>query len=150
MGVEDDIAGHDWIKSNGHESVPQDVGKFSMARQEFKEECDINTIMERYQTTGMLPANVHEPVYVDFSDIPDDLMGLMARLDEAQGAFMSLPARVRAEFDNSPQAFVDFATQPSNLEQLRAWGLAPPAAPKAPDAPPPGVPLPGGTTQSST
>lgn len=148
------VAGFDWIKHNGLSAADtvQEVGKFSMARQEFAEECDINTIMERYQRTGVLPANAPEPVYYDFTEIPDDLLGVLRMMDEAQEAFMQLPAKVRLEFGNNAAEFVEFATQPSNLEQMRAWGLSPPA-PAAPTPAEPGTPpepSSGGTTQSST
>lgn len=159
------VAGNDFLKTNGapHETFDTPVGEFSMARQEFAAECDINTIMEKYQTTGALPANVREPVYYDFTEMPDNLMDALDRLDEAQRAFMSLPAKVRAEFDNSAHAFVGFASDPANLDQMRAWGLAPPAPsqepvytpvpPAAPGSVPASTPAPasdGGSTQSST
>lgn len=99
----------------------------SMARQEFREECDINSIMAKYQVTGMLPANVQEPVYYDFTCMPSDLLGMMDLMDTAEQAFMSLPAVVRKEFENSPYDFVMFASDPANIEKMREWGLAAPA-----------------------
>ena len=103
----------------------------SLTRQEFSEECDINNIMARYEVTGVLPVNSAQPMYVDFSAIPDfqDSMQLMI---DAEAAFMRLPAVVRKEFENDPRQFVEFASNGENLEQMRTWGLAPPA--EVPDA----------------
>jgi hypothetical protein len=73
-----------------------------------------------------------EPVYYDFTEMPDTLLGYMQLMEQADNAFMTLPASVRREFDNDAAAFVDFASDPSNLEQMRDWGLAPPAPTPAP------------------
>jgi len=126
------IAWHDFYKSSG---VRSDLDYFepSLTRQEFAEECDINTIMQRYEATGAIShVNRAEPVYLDTTLYP----GLQASMDafrEAAASFNALPALVRREFDNDPQKFVDFAVDPANLPKMREWGLAAPE--KAPEAP---------------
>lgn len=106
----------------------------SRTRQEFAEECDINTIMARYDATGVIShVDQREPVYMDFTEIPDDLQGVLAQLSAGTEAFMTLPAAVRKEFDNDPHQFLQFAANPEHLERMREWGLAEPE--KAPDAP---------------
>lgn len=129
----------DWYKQNGLDHATYNLEP-SLTRQEFAEECDINSIMARYQTTGMWPAPVGEPSYVDWTEMPTDLMDSMQRMHDAEKAFMTLPAVVRREFDNDPIAFVDFASDPANLDQMREWKLAP--TPKEEPAyvpvPPPG------------
>lgn len=108
-------------------------GDLSRTRQEFAVECDVNEIMKRYQKTGVLPRfGQVEPRYLDLTNVPDfhAAMNLMA---DAEAAFMRLPAAVRLRFANDPAEFVGFAEQPENLEELRKWGLAPPA--KAPEEP---------------
>lgn len=106
----------------------------SMTREEFAEECDINTIMERYdsQKGWPLPPRDQEPIYYDFVGMPD-LQSALHSLNEASEAFMTLPAKVRKEFDNDPVRFVEFASSRDNLEQLREWGLAEPE--KVPEPP---------------
>jgi len=110
-----------------HKRVFAPIFGVSRTRQEFAEECDINAIMKRYEKTGVL-THVREaqPRYLDLSDAPSfqDAMNLML---DAKAAFMTLPARVRKEFDNDPAKFVEFAEKPENLEQMGAWGLADPA-----------------------
>lgn len=144
---------HDWYKPRLAHGTDQGADYFgpSMTRQEFAEDADINTIMARYERTGELPVNRGEPLYLDLTTMPSDLQTAMAALQHAEDVFMQLPAVVRKEFDNSPEAFVDYASNPDNLGQMREWGLAPPApvvdAPAAPGAtpmppPPELVPLP--------
>lgn len=149
---------NDHYKNNGADRFTYVEGP-SMTRQEFAEECDINTIMKRYEGHGQsingLPSNV-EPMYVDFASAPTTLMDYLALMQNAENAFMSLNANVRREFDNDARLFVDFACNPDNLDRMREWGLAPPA--KAPDEPvmpspapatPPAPPVPGGTSPAA-
>lgn len=106
----------------------------SLTRQEFAEECDINTLMAKYEKTGIVPANMNTatPQFLDVSDIPD-LRQSMDILNNATAAFMSLPAIVRRDFDNDAMRFVEFAQDPKNIEKMREWKLAPPAP--TPDEP---------------
>lgn len=105
----------------------------SLTRQEFAEECDINTLMERYEKSGVIShVNRAQPVYMDLTVMPD-LREALDIMRDATIAFNSLPARTRFEFDNDPQKFVDYAQNPDNIGKMREWGLAPPAA--LPDAP---------------
>jgi hypothetical protein len=125
-------ADHDFFKSNGEDHRFFTTGP-SMTRQEFADEADINVLMQRFERTGVMPSvDGTPPVYVDYTEMPPDLMHSMEILHNAEAAFMQLPAKVRKEFDNSPFAFVDFASDPANLDQMRQWGLAP--VPELPDA----------------
>lgn len=121
---------YDFYKTNGHPKPVHMPGGPSLTRQEFADECDINILMKRYEAHAIGgPGNLGPlvPQYVDLSQAPQDLLGYMALMASAESAFMSLPAQVRKEFDNDPVTFVDFASDPENLPQMRSWGLAPPA-----------------------
>jgi phage internal scaffolding protein len=116
-----------------HDPVDLDFPDDGMTKQEFAEECDINSLMARYQKTGMLPGSDRRPMYGDFSNLPD-FMEAQEILRSANEAFMALPAVVRRQFDNDPALFVAFAEDEKNIDQLRLWGLAEPlVAPEAPE-----------------
>jgi len=122
----------DFYKTSGVRDDVDFTGDPGMTRQEFADECDINTIMERYEKTGVVShVNKAQPVYLDTS-LYRGLQASMDAFKEAQQAFLALPAKVRKEFDNDAQAFVDFAVNPENVERMREWGLAAPAAVKPP------------------
>lgn len=134
-----------------------DVGGPSLTRQEFAEECDINSLMKRYDGhviggPGNLPPV--EPMYFDFAEAPQDLLGYLTYMEDASRQFMALPAIVRREFDNSAVEFCAFASDPANLDQMREWGLAPPAKPQKvePEARPASgeTPSPDASTHVST
>lgn len=107
-------------------------------KQAFKAECDINTIMKRYEKTGIVDHVAR------FGGRYGDYLGAvdyhtaMNEVTKAQEMFLSLPARVRARFGNDPGQFVEFALNPENLDELRELGLAPPRErEEAPPAPAP-------------
>lgn len=99
----------------------------SLTRQEFAAEADINNLMTQYEKTGILPnLNSSPKEYLDVSDVPD-FQTALEFVAAAERAFMSLPATVRATFENSAGNFISYAEDPANIEQMRSWGLAPPA-----------------------
>lgn len=99
-------------------------GEESRTHQEFKEECDINTIIDRFGI-GENPIEAQKWVTnADISDAPDDYMSVMNQLNEARDQFMSLPAKVRSQFDNDPARFVSFVSDPNNGEEMVRMGLA--------------------------
>ena len=96
--------------------------KPSRTQQQFRDECDINNILERFNVTGQLPAGTVQPQYGDFSGITDYQSALNAVM-AAQDSFLQLPAKVRARFDNDPALFVDFASDEANKDEMKALGL---------------------------
>ena len=96
----------------------------TLTHQEFAEESDINTIIDRFG----IGENPIEPMQwktnVDLMNAPDTYMGVMNQLIEARDQFMSLPAKVRSQFDNDPAMFMDFVSDPSNIEEMVRLGLA--------------------------
>lgn len=95
----------------------------SKAQQNQKEEADINNIVKRFNLTGQLPDNVRAPQYGDFTAVTDYQSALNAVM-EADAAFMLMPAEIRRRFNNNPELFVEFCSDPNNSEELVRMGLA--------------------------
>lgn len=97
----------------------------SLTQQQFKEESDINSIVNRFLKTGVLPTPTTFPQYVDFEGVFDyqSAMNLVRSADES---FMRMDAKVRARFNNSPQEFLEFFANPANSEEAIRLGLAVP------------------------
>jgi phage internal scaffolding protein len=93
----------------------------SRAKQEFRDECDINRIMMQYGKTGELP-QVSGAVYGDFSSTMS-YHDMQNTLKEAETAFKTLPATVRAEFNNDPAQVIDFLNDPANRDKAIEIGL---------------------------
>jgi len=96
--------------------------KPSLTKQSFRDECDINNILRKFNVTGQLPIGSVQPQYGDFSGITDYQSALNAVM-AAQDSFLALPAKVRAKFDNDPALFVEFASDEANKDELKALGL---------------------------
>lgn len=97
----------------------------SLTHQSMAPECDINTIMRKYEKTGVLEhRNNFHGQYGDFADVPADYQESMNHVLAADEMFQTLPARIRRRFHNDPGAFIAYATDPSNQDELIAMGLA--------------------------
>lgn len=109
----------------------------TLTQQQYRDECDINTILERFGITGELPTNVRQPIMADFIDALDykDAMNAVRAANEA---FMEMPAGVRARFENNPHLFVEFFSREENREEGVRLGLIEPqqSIPKEGETPP--------------
>ena len=94
----------------------------SLAQQQFKEECDINNIMEKFGMTGLLPQTPLNATYGDFSGVKDYHTALNAIM-AAEEQFDALPAQLRARFDNDPANLIDFMENPENRSEAEKLGL---------------------------
>ena len=99
----------------------------SLAQQHFKDECDINTILERFNITGLLPQAPLPPRYGDFSGIGDYHTALN-RVLAAQDEFEALPAQIRARFQNDPAQLIEFLQNENNRAEAEELGLIDKAA----------------------
>lgn len=123
-----------------HDRLTQDDDGEPGARQEFADECDINVLMRKYQSSGLLPSRSGVPQYGDFADLPDYLEAQNI-IATANLAFAELPSDVRLRFANDPAEFVAFASDKANLDQMRIWGLAKPLEAGGGNGPGGGEPL---------
>ena len=105
----------------------------SLAQQHFKEECDINTILQKFNITGLLPENPLSPRYGDFTGISDYHTALN-RVIAAQDEFDALPANIRARFENDPAQLIEFMENSENRSEAEKLGLIEPAAAVAVEA----------------
>jgi len=104
--------------------------KEGMTKQSFRDECNINKIMAKFQRTGLINHYAkHAPQYMDIPAIDyHDALNIVA---DAESMFEELPSTIRAQFENNPEKFLEFVQNPDNLDKMRELGLA-----KAPQSPP--------------
>lgn len=91
-------------------------------QQQFKDECDINIIMERFGVTGEMPTNIR-PVLGDDYDEVFDFQTAMNIVRKAEEAFMEMPAGVRARFNNNPGIFAQYFENEDNRLEAEKLGL---------------------------
>lgn len=115
-------------------------------KQSFKDECDINLIINKYKQTGQIShlANRQGEYAFASSTTFDQAMRVVA---DANSQFEELPARARAHFDNNPAAFLDAAQDESRRSEFVDLGLIIDPIPEGGVLPDP--PLEGASSPSS-
>lgn len=96
----------------------------SITVQDQAEDADINVIVRRFGVTGQLPQVQVPPTIEDFADSVTDFQTAMNMIRQSEDSFMQLDAGVRARFGNDPGAFVNFCSDPSNIDAMISMGLA--------------------------
>jgi len=91
-------------------------------QQQFRDECDINRILERFNVTGQLPVGSVQPEYADFSGVFDYQSACNAVI-AANQSFAGLPAKIRNRFGNDPALFLEFVQDEANAEECYQLGL---------------------------
>lgn len=118
----------------------------SLTKQSFKDECDINMIMARYQKTGVIDHYAkHAPQYGETS--AHTFTEAQMIVANAQSMFNELPSKARQAFNNDPAEFLGFCEHEPDLKTMIDLGLTKPgvalpsqAAMSAPEGSPEPVP----------
>lgn len=96
----------------------------SLAHQSFKDECDYNNVLAKWQNSGLIThINPSQPIYADVSNM-GDYRSALELIRSAQSSFDALPASVRDRFDNDPAKLLSFLEDPSNRDEAVKLGLA--------------------------
>lgn len=113
-----------------------DCGPETKTQQQFRDEVDINTIVERFNATGEMPPTTQFPTETEFAEA-FDFQKSMNVIVQARQSFMELPAKVRARFQNDPQQFMEFIHDGENIDEAIKLGLAIRREQPKPAEPPP-------------
>jgi len=105
----------------------------SLTQQQYKNDCDVNLIIAKYEQTGTLHHvdNAKRGVYMDLTQAPSFEESLKVVM-QAQNAFDEIPAQIRQRFGHDPQQFIDFLADEANTEEAIKLGLR-----SRPTSPPP-------------
>lgn len=115
-------------RSNGKLRILLHTGSESYVQSAYKDECDVNRIMEKFNRTGLLPQLINSnPRFGDFSEVPDfqEAQNIIAT---ANSQFAALPAKLRDRFRNDPAEFLAFVHDEKNKGELAELGLLKPEA----------------------
>lgn len=89
----------------------------SLTQQQFKDDCDINKIMERFKATGMLNHfNKFEGTYDDVPAI-SYTEAIETKL-KVETMFQELPSAIRRDFDEDPTKFLMAINDPDNNQEI--------------------------------
>lgn len=127
----------------------------SLAQQHFKQEADINYIIDRYKTTGTLvdplKPSTRMPQFGDFTSVPD-FHAAQTLISESKAMFSSLPSHIRDRFKNDPGQLLAFLADENNREEAIKLGIIPAPASPAPsvEQSPPAAPSPAPAPDSTS
>lgn len=94
----------------------------SLTKQAFKDDVDVNVIVERFARSGEFP--VFDPAQFTWGDATGfDFRAALDVVNAAQAAFDQMPAKIRNRFGNDPRQFVDFCSDVENKPELERLGL---------------------------
>lgn len=94
-----------------------------LTEQSHKDSCDIRNIMRKYEKTGVLDHNAkHAGRYMDMPT-PVDFKEAMDIIASANSMFESVPAEIRADFNNNPATFLAFMQNAENREKIKEYGF---------------------------
>jgi len=109
--------------NTGNENYSELHNDDGLTEQHHAETCDINKILAQFMETGILPTSTNnDPQYGDVSE--HNFQEVQNQLANAKTLFEELPDPVKAQFDNKPFKFLQFAEDPKNMDQLVEMGLA--------------------------
>lgn len=110
----------------------------SLTQQGDAKSCDINVIMRKHQQ-GQLVSHVvtQQGIYGDFANMPQSYHDAQNQVIAAQEMFMTVPAEIRAKFNNDPGLFLAFVQDPRNEDEMRDLGLLPSKLTAEPSSTPP-------------
>lgn len=96
---------------------------FSKTDQSFKNEVNVNTIMDKWRKGQQIThLTKRQGQFIDASNIPD-LHKAFAQVEQAREAFAQLPARVRDAMGNDPRNVEAFLLNPDARPLLEEYGL---------------------------
>lgn len=108
---------------NGRVRVVTHNSKPSLTKQEFKDDVNVNKIIQKYSRTGMLTHVRNNPgAYMDISNV-GDYQEAITTITQAHTLFDSLPSEIRKEFQNDPQQLINFMSDPRNRDRAEELGL---------------------------
>lgn len=135
--------GEIWYDRSGNECYFRDNGTIScrtinnepsLTIQSEKDTCDINQIVNKFGLTKSPISSISRaltqqgylaPIQGGFGDFTNvvDYHDAINRAQQAQDAFMELPAAVRARFSNDPGKLIDFLSDDKNRSEAVELGL---------------------------
>lgn len=93
------------------------------AKQEFKEDADLNSIMQKFQKTGSIDhATIHQGQYGIAS--PVQLHEALNLVKTAETMFNELPSSARNKFENNAVNFLEYVQDEKNYSEAKELGIS--------------------------
>lgn len=97
--------------------------EISRTKQSFSDAADINLIMKKFQKTGTLEGDLTSGMTFGDYENASDYHTSLNKVRDAERSFAEMPAEIRARMQNDPGVFMDFVSDPDNLDEGVQLGL---------------------------
>ncbi len=88
-----------------------------MCEQSHKKACDVNSIMARFQKSGIIDHHAKHGLH--YGEVPAiDYREAMEIVATSNSMFAELPSKARQYFDNDPAKFLEYTENPENHTKL--------------------------------
>lgn len=110
-------------KTNGRRKVVTVNNDPSKTDQQYKEDCDTNTILNKFMRTGQITHLAkRQGTFQDVSEI-QDLSETLMIVKRAEQDFLQYPSKIRKKFNNSVTQMAEWLQDPDNNEEAVKLGL---------------------------
>lgn len=108
-----------YTRANGTIGIKVHSDQPSKTNKNYKDEVDINNIINRFLHTGVLSHVSNQPMsYIDQSQTPPDLQSTLHFIKDNEELYNSLNKKTKNKFKTF-QDFLEFAENPENQEELQ-------------------------------
>lgn len=84
----------------------------------YRESCDINVILARYQNGDVSALSATQGTYFDAVDMPKTYAEMLNTVMTAEREFLKLPLNIRERFDNNFQKWLSLMDNPVEFNRL--------------------------------
>lgn len=98
----------------------------SLTDQQYKQECDLNFIVNQYVKTGT-PIPQSPVSYADLTSV-EDYQDALLTVSTYKTAFELLPAEERERFEGKVEKYLEFIVNPANLKESYEKGYVDPGS----------------------
>jgi len=110
----------DYSKRPGQKDAEGNIQYFT--EQSHKDQCNINSIVAKYDKTGVLVhINQFEAQFGDMAG--EDYKTMLDTILDAKRNFSKLPSHIRKRFQNNPEKLLAFMEDPKNRDEAVKLGL---------------------------
>lgn len=105
------------------ERVSIDCSEGGRTKQSFREECDINHIIKKFESDGIIShTNRASPAYTDNTTV-DDLQDAMEQVAAAEAGFDGLQSSIREAAGNDPMQLLEMLAAEEGRSLLEEAGM---------------------------
>jgi phage internal scaffolding protein len=95
----------------------------SLTKTEYKDEVDVNKIVQKARRGEFVSGSVRSGFYEDVTSMPESYQDSLMKIKEVKKEFEQIPSDIRKRFSNNPEELAKWVMDPQNAEEALKLGL---------------------------